>query len=171
MQKEEQIKTMIPLVRRISRRIWRLHGPALNYDDLFSWGLVGLWEACERYVEDRGVLFRTFAKHRIRGAILDGIKDHFRYHERFDFCDWVKDAEEESQGKRSNRLRGESDEGYYSILHDLASLPEKEQAVFVDHFLYGWNLSHIARSRQISRSWASRILKKALKKLDLPPSR
>lgn len=41
------------------------------YDDLMSEGLVGLTEARQRYSDDRGASFWTYAHYRIRGRILN----------------------------------------------------------------------------------------------------
>ena len=39
-----------------------------------SYGVIGLLEAIERFDPGRGVLLKTYAEHRIRGAILDGAR-------------------------------------------------------------------------------------------------
>jgi len=64
----------LPLVRSQALLLRRRSGRCIELDDLVSHGQIGLWEAARRYQRDRGVPFRVFAKFRIRGAILDGIR-------------------------------------------------------------------------------------------------
>lgn len=47
---------------------------ALDMDDLVSAGTIGLLAALARYDPSRGVKFRTYAVHRIRGMMLDEIR-------------------------------------------------------------------------------------------------
>lgn len=42
--------------------------------DLRSYGQVGLFEALERFDASRGFAFRTYAEHRIQGAIKNGVR-------------------------------------------------------------------------------------------------
>lgn len=48
-----------------------------SFDDLFAYGLVGLWNAASKYDENRGA-FRSYAKFRVIGAIRDGIRESDR---------------------------------------------------------------------------------------------
>jgi RNA polymerase sigma factor for flagellar operon FliA len=46
----------------------------VELDDLEGFGRIGLIEASRRFDSGRGILFKTFAYYRIRGAIYDGIR-------------------------------------------------------------------------------------------------
>jgi RNA polymerase sigma factor for flagellar operon FliA len=76
----------LPLVPTIARQVGRSIGRAAETDDLISYGQSGLLEAARRYDPERGVPFRAFAAFRVRGAMLDGIRQlsHLprRVHER-----------------------------------------------------------------------------------------
>lgn len=50
--------------------------PEIDFDEYHQYALVGLIEAVDRYDPGRGAAFRTYASHRIRGAILSGIEKH-----------------------------------------------------------------------------------------------
>src|SRR3989304_735366 len=39
-----------------------------------GYGVIGLLKAIERFDPSRGILLKTYAEHRIRGAILDGLR-------------------------------------------------------------------------------------------------
>jgi len=46
----------------------------VEYDDLVSYGIFGLLDAIEKFDPERNVKFKTYAKTRIRGAILDELR-------------------------------------------------------------------------------------------------
>lgn len=67
--------TMLALVEREARQIARLMPPeAVEFSDLEGYGRLGLVEAKARFDPLRGVNFEAFARHRIRGAIFDGLR-------------------------------------------------------------------------------------------------
>lgn len=61
------------LVRYVVRGICS-HNNVLEVQDLLAYGRIGLLEAIDRYDRDKNVSFKSFAIHRIRGAILDGVR-------------------------------------------------------------------------------------------------
>ena len=61
------------LVRAIAWKIHRRVPHVVELDDLIAYGQIGLLEALQRFDEDRGLQLATFAWHRVRGAILDGL--------------------------------------------------------------------------------------------------
>jgi RNA polymerase sigma factor for flagellar operon FliA len=46
----------------------------VEYDDLVSYGIFGLIDAIDKFDADRAIKFKTYAKTRIRGAILDELR-------------------------------------------------------------------------------------------------
>ncbi|HEY3942688.1 MAG TPA: FliA/WhiG family RNA polymerase sigma factor [Acidimicrobiales bacterium] len=63
-----------PLVQHVTRSTARGLSKRAEVDDLQGYGAEGLLDAIERFDPARGVQFTTFAAHRIRGAIYDGIR-------------------------------------------------------------------------------------------------
>ena len=61
------------MVRSIATKISHRLPPSVNYDDLVSYGQLGLMQAVYSFQPDKNVAFQTFAYHRIRGAIYDGL--------------------------------------------------------------------------------------------------
>ena len=47
----------------------------VDLDDLVHSGIMGLFDAASRYNEAKQVSFQSYAKHRIKGAILDSLRD------------------------------------------------------------------------------------------------
>ena len=71
--RERWVVRHLPLVRRIATRM-SPRVPQLEIDDLVAAGTIGLIEAVDRYDEELGVPFRSFAYRRIKGAIIDEIR-------------------------------------------------------------------------------------------------
>jgi RNA polymerase sigma factor for flagellar operon FliA len=65
----------LDLVKRIARRFQRRVPPCITFDDLASAGMIGLIHAVDRFDQTRGLKFRTYAQHRIRGAMQDFLRD------------------------------------------------------------------------------------------------
>ena len=67
-----------PLVKYVVKRLLRNLPTVVDFDDLVSSGTFGLIEAVERFDPARGLTFQTYAYARIRGAVLDGLRqvDH-----------------------------------------------------------------------------------------------
>ena len=72
-EREEQIRRLLPLVRRIARRVARVVGGA-DFDDLIGDGSVGLIRAVDCYDPRHGVALEPYARRVIAGAMLNGIR-------------------------------------------------------------------------------------------------
>ncbi|HVT77237.1 MAG TPA: sigma-70 family RNA polymerase sigma factor [Acidimicrobiales bacterium] len=68
------IEEYLPLVGHVVNQVAVQFPRHVDLGELTSAGTVGLVEAAYRYEEGRGVPFRHFAGHRIRGAILDFVR-------------------------------------------------------------------------------------------------
>lgn len=64
----------VDLVFRIARQLLRRMPGNVELDDLVQAGMVGLLEAGQRYAVRETSSFTTFARHRIRGAMLDSLR-------------------------------------------------------------------------------------------------
>jgi len=74
-EREELTLKLMALVRRVAREM-RDHLPAhVDVDDLMSAGTVGLLEAMKRFESGKRVKIETYARYRIRGAILDALRE------------------------------------------------------------------------------------------------
>jgi RNA polymerase sigma factor for flagellar operon FliA len=72
--KEECIREYAPLVKRIAHHLMLRLPSSVAVDDIIQAGMIGLLEAAGRYDELRGAQFETFAAQRIRGAMLDELR-------------------------------------------------------------------------------------------------
>jgi RNA polymerase sigma factor for flagellar operon FliA len=65
----------LPLVRSISGRLRRILPPYVDEDDLIHAGILGLFDAALKYNPRKGVKFESYAHYRIKGAMLDSLRD------------------------------------------------------------------------------------------------
>ncbi|MFC1610683.1 sigma-70 family RNA polymerase sigma factor [Myxococcota bacterium] len=64
----------MPYVRSIAGKIKKTVAKEIDFEDLVEYGMIGLFEAADRYDPSFGANFMTFAYYRIRGAIYDGLR-------------------------------------------------------------------------------------------------
>ncbi|MCX7240194.1 MAG: RNA polymerase sigma factor FliA [Burkholderiales bacterium] len=69
------IRQYQPLVRRLAHHMMAKLPHSVEVDDLIQVGLIGLTDALSRFEATQGVQFETFATQRIRGAMLDELRD------------------------------------------------------------------------------------------------
>ena len=72
--REEVIHRYIHLVKYVASRVSVNLPPNVELNDLISDGVIGLIDAIEKYDDERGVKFETYAITRIHGAILDALR-------------------------------------------------------------------------------------------------
>ncbi len=81
------IRQYSPLVRRLAHHMMAKLPPSVQVDDLIQVGLIGLSEALTRFEATQGVQFETFATQRIRGAMIDELREN----------DWMSRGSRKSQ--------------------------------------------------------------------------
>jgi RNA polymerase sigma factor for flagellar operon FliA len=64
----------LPLAKAIAIRVHESLPVHVDLDDLVHAGVLGLFDAVEKYDDSKNVEFRSYAKHRIKGAILDSLR-------------------------------------------------------------------------------------------------
>ena len=73
-QRDDLIFKYTPLVKYIAERMAIRLPPNISKEELTSAGIVGLFDALEKFDSEMGIKFKTYAEHRIRGAILDELR-------------------------------------------------------------------------------------------------
>ncbi|MDQ7973790.1 MAG: RNA polymerase sigma factor FliA [Rhodocyclaceae bacterium] len=73
--REALIRQYVPLVQRLAHHMIAKLPPNVELDDLIQVGMIGLVDALSRFEESHGVQFETFATQRIRGAMLDELRE------------------------------------------------------------------------------------------------
>lgn len=72
--KEQLIVEYVELVKIIAGRLYVNYNHNVEYDDLVSYGIIGLIDAIEKFDIGKNVKFETYANIRIRGAIVDQMR-------------------------------------------------------------------------------------------------
>ncbi len=89
------IRQYQPLVRKLAHHMMAKLPASVQVDDLIQVGLIGLSEALTRYEASQGVQFETFATQRIRGAMIDELREN----------DWMSRGSRKSQKDIEQALR------------------------------------------------------------------
>lgn len=88
------VEQYLPLVRTVVGRVAITLPAHVSTEDLYSAGLVGLLQAVRNFSTKGGASFETFARFRIRGAVLDELRR----------MDWVPRVVHEKARKIQNAL-------------------------------------------------------------------
>lgn len=72
--KQQYLNQFSPLVRRIAHYMMAKLPASVQLDDIVQAGMIGLLDAINRYQGSLGAQFETYASQRIRGAILDELR-------------------------------------------------------------------------------------------------
>ncbi len=73
-EREKMVESHLSLVDFLVERMMTQVPAFVNRDDIRSAALMGLMDASNRFDPRRGVLFKTFAERRIRGAVFDEVR-------------------------------------------------------------------------------------------------
>ena len=182
------------LVRAIAWKVHRRAMSRVDLEDLVAYGQIGLLEAISRFDGAQGRKFVTFAWHRIRGAMLDGLDTMASFDrgcfERGGYETPGRDAGRERipdlpQTNRPRSGHNDSDvaaapavappvdqvlanrEAAVFVSQLVAALPAREAGLIKAVFFEGHTLTESARRVGISTAWASRLQARTLADLRL----
>ncbi len=100
----------LPMVKRIAYHMMTRLPASVEVDDLIQAGLMGLMDAVSRYDSDQGAHFETYATQRVRGAMLDELRE----------ADWAS---------RNVRRAGRQIESAVHMLQQRHQRPPSEQEI------------------------------------------
>lgn len=103
------IRQYQPLVRKLAHHMMAKLPASVQVDDLIQVGLMGLSEALSRYEATQGVQFETFATQRIRGAMIDELREN----------DWMSRGSRRSQKDIELAMR--------RLEHQLGRMPKESE--------------------------------------------
>jgi RNA polymerase sigma factor for flagellar operon FliA len=109
------------LIKFIAGRLNIYFGSNVEYDDLVSFGVFGLIDAIDKYDLNKGVKFETYASLRIRGSIIDSIRE----------MDWVpRSLRQKSKDLEKAYWEVENELGHSAADSDIA----KKMNISLDEF-------------------------------------
>src|SRR5436190_10131480 len=74
-ERDALINETLPLIKHIAHRVATRLPTNIEMRDLINAGVLGLLDAVDKFEPERGVKFKTYAEVRIRGAILDSLRN------------------------------------------------------------------------------------------------
>jgi RNA polymerase sigma factor for flagellar operon FliA len=74
-ERDDLINESLPLIDHIARQVAVRLPPSVEVQDLVNAGVIGLLDAVDKFEPERGVKFKTYAELRVRGAILDSLRE------------------------------------------------------------------------------------------------
>ena len=108
--RETLVNEFLPGIRYHASSLKLRLPQSIEMDDLVSSGVVGLLDAAEKFDSSRGIKFKTYAEFRIRGAMLDYLRE----------MDWFSRAARQ----HANRL-----ENAYARMEAMLARPPREEEV------------------------------------------
>jgi RNA polymerase sigma factor for flagellar operon FliA len=109
--KEHLILRYCDLVKYIALRLVARLPDSVQVDDLFNAGIIGLIDAIDKFDVSQGIQFETYAKIRVRGAMLDEIRS----------MDWIP--------RSLRRKSSELEKACLALEQRLGGVPTDEQIV------------------------------------------
>lgn len=107
--REALILEHMPQVRLIARKIFERLPDSISLDDLVSAGVLGLISAIDCFDPTHNVKLKTYAEYKIRGAILDSLRD----------LDWAP--------RQRRRLAKQIESAIARVEQELQATPNDEQ--------------------------------------------
>jgi RNA polymerase sigma factor for flagellar operon FliA len=74
--KDQLVQQFAPLVKRIAHHLMSRLPSSVQVEDLVQNGMIGLLDAIDRFEAGIGAQFETYAAQRVRGAMLDGLREN-----------------------------------------------------------------------------------------------
>ena len=74
-ERDALITETLPLIKHIAHRVATRLPSNIELQDLINAGVLGLLDAIDKFEPERNVKFKTYAEVRIRGAILDSLRN------------------------------------------------------------------------------------------------
>ena len=72
--KEKIIQEYIPLVKYIASRVMFGKNKYMEYEDLVSYGMIGLIDAINKFDNTKGMKFSSYASIRVKGSMIDELR-------------------------------------------------------------------------------------------------
>jgi RNA polymerase sigma factor for flagellar operon FliA len=72
--REDLILEYAPLVKYIADRMAIRLPPNVSREEMMSAGILGLYDALDKFDSEKGCKFQTYAEHRIKGSMLDELR-------------------------------------------------------------------------------------------------
>lgn len=180
---DERIIAHLGYARAVAARALdpRCHGA--DREDLIAWGMVGLVQAAHRFREEAGAPFGAYAARRVRGQVLDALRQRDpltrtarreyraaralddRLAPPFVEISLERCADGGTDPRAEERCRAARDRRWVAIAAAVRRLPTAERRVLVLSYGRGLTLREIGAQIGLSESGACRVRSRALRRL------
>ena len=181
---DERIIAHLGFARAVASRSLDPRCRGADREDLIAWGVFGLVQAARRYRGDLGAPFSAYAARRVRGQVLDALRDRdpLTRTERQAFKAQQKISEDLPQPYVEVSLdrlaelgdvdvaaraaaAARADPRWHAVAGALSALSPVERKVVVLAYAKGMTLKEIGAQVSLSESGVCRVRARALKKL------
>ena len=180
---DERIIAHLSFARAVAARALDPRCRGHDREDLIAWGVVGLVQAARRYRGDRGASFSAYAARRVRGQVLDALRDRdpltrtarreYRSAQRVaedlppPYVEVSLDRVGDLPDRPRERGASPPDERWTRVARALRDLPALERRVLVLSYGRGLTLLEIGREVGLSESGVCRVRARALRRVRL----
>ena len=181
---DDRILAHLTFARAVASRSLDPRCRGADREDLIAWGIFGLVQAASRYRGDMGAPFGAYAARRVRGQVLDALRerDPLTRSERRAFREAQKVSEDlpppyvevsldrlaelgEPRARDASAVTRHRDPRWARVAAALQELTPLERRVVIDAFARGLTLREIGARVGLSESGVCRVRARALKKL------
>ena len=180
--REQLILEYAHIVKYVAGRLEIYTGQHFEFDDLVSYGIFGLIDAIEKFDITKGVKFESYASLRIRGAIIDSLRD----------LDWVPRSLRRKSKEDGSELQSmvslddfldqnmefvaasadgvpeehiDKQELRNMLIEAIESLSERDRLIITLHYFEELTLREISKTMKVSESRVSQIHTRALSRM------
>jgi RNA polymerase sigma factor FliA len=180
-----EVEAYLPLVRQIAIRMHRKLPRNVLLEDVVAAGTVGLMDALRRFEGDRGLQFEWYARVRIRGAILDDLRNLDCLSRRHraevrsqagsgkgagvvvlgfdDLPEQMRTPADKDQASPADLAEQSSERA--ALAQAVGNLPAREATIVSMHYFQGHAFKDIATSLKVSEPRISQLHSRAVKML------
>ena len=178
---DERIIAHLSFARAVAARSLDPRCRGHDREDLIAWGVVGLVQAARRYRGDRGASFSAYAARRVRGQVLDALRDRdpltrtarreYRSAQRIcedlppPYLEISLDRVGDLPDGRRPSEPSPRDERWTRVARALRDLPALERRVLVLSYGRGLTLREIGEEVGLSESGVCRVRARALRRV------